>query len=142
MKRLLFTLLLVWLTLPGFAQKFSPQEYKLRFESYITEKAGLTKEEASKFFPLYQEMKDKQRVSFHEIRRITHRTVIENTDEESFRNLNDRVCELNMQINKVEKEYLDKFRKIISNKKFFLVKKAEADFQYRELRERDHRVRK
>ena len=60
MKRYLVTFILSILTIFAYAQRFSAEDYKHHLESYITEHAGLTKDEASKFFPLYQELKDKR----------------------------------------------------------------------------------
>lgn len=139
MKRILFTAILLFAASFTFAQKFSPEEYRHKFETYVAEKAELTKEESVRFFPLYQEMKDKQRMYFHEIRGITRRTDVANTSEASFRQLNDRITELNIEIEKVEQEYLQKFRKVISDRKYFLVRRAEASFQNQELRSTQQR---
>ena len=43
----------------GCNQRLSPAEFRARQKAYITEKAGLTKEEAARFFPLYFELQDK-----------------------------------------------------------------------------------
>lgn len=142
MKRYLVTFILSILTIFAYAQRFSAEDYKHHLESYITEHAGLTKDEASKFFPLYQELKDKQRALFREIRQITHRTEIATTSESTFRQLNERICELNLSIEKLNQEYLIKFRKIISDKKYFLVNRAEASFQNIELRKAHNREKK
>lgn len=40
----------------GCQQHLSPTEFRAKQQAYITEKAGLTKEEAAKFFPLYFEL--------------------------------------------------------------------------------------
>lgn len=142
MKRYFFTSILLFFFSFVYAQRFSPEEYRQHLESYISEQAGLTKDEASRFYPLYQEMKDKQRVLFREVRTITHRTNIANTNEATFRQLNERICELNLNIDKLEQDYLAKFRQIISDKKYFLVKRAEASFQNIELRKAHNREKK
>ncbi|MGX8683518.1 MAG: hypothetical protein ACSW77_06855, partial [Bacteroidales bacterium] len=41
--------------------KFNPEMYKAKLESYITGEAGFTPAEAQAFYPIYHEMKDKQR---------------------------------------------------------------------------------
>ena len=45
----------------GCNQRLSPAEFRARQKAYITEKAGLTKEEAARFFPLYFELQDKKK---------------------------------------------------------------------------------
>lgn len=45
----------------GCNQRLSPAEFRAKQKAYITEKAGLTKEEAVKFFPLYFELQDKKK---------------------------------------------------------------------------------
>ena len=45
----------------GCNQRLSPAEFRARLKAYITEKAGLTKEEAARFFPLYFELQDKKK---------------------------------------------------------------------------------
>lgn len=138
MKKFLFIFLLLLSFMESYAQKFSPEEYQARFVAYVTEKAGLTVDEAGKFFPLYAEMKDKQRKYFHEIRNINFKTDVNTSSEATFRQLNDRIVELNMNIQKLEAEYLGKIRQVISDKKYFLIRKAEESFQYQELRKAQH----
>ena len=41
--------------------RFSPEEYQQRERAFITKKADLTQTEASAFFPLFHQMKDRQR---------------------------------------------------------------------------------
>ena len=49
-------------------QKFSPEKFKAEMECFITKDACLTQKEAAKFFPLYNEMKQKSRVIFDTMR--------------------------------------------------------------------------
>ena len=51
-------------------QKFSPEKFQADLEQFITNEAGLTTEEASKFFPLYREMQQKQRVVYNKMREL------------------------------------------------------------------------
>ena len=45
----------------GCNQHLSPDEFRAKQKAYITEKAGLTKEEAAKFFPVYFELQDRKK---------------------------------------------------------------------------------
>ena len=48
-------------------QKFSPEKFQAALEQHITNEAGLTPEEAAKFFPLYREMQQKQRAVYNKM---------------------------------------------------------------------------
>ena len=41
--------------------KFNPEEFKAKLESFITGEAGFSEAEAQAFYPIYHEMKGKQR---------------------------------------------------------------------------------
>lgn len=43
---------------------FNPEEYQKQLEAHITKFAGLTQQEATKFFPLFREMQKQQRAIF------------------------------------------------------------------------------
>ena len=43
----------------GTCQQLSREEFRAKQQAFLTEKAGLTREEAAKFFPLYFEMQDR-----------------------------------------------------------------------------------
>ena len=45
-------------------KKFNPEEYQRKLEAHITKFAGLTIQEAQRFFPLFREMQQKQRAIF------------------------------------------------------------------------------
>ena len=61
---LTFSLLLVGIALTAQQPqrgKFNPQEFKAKLESYVTQEAGFNQTEAAAFYPIYFEMKGKQR---------------------------------------------------------------------------------
>ena len=45
----------------GCEQHLTPDEFRAKQKAFIIEQAGLTKEEATKFFPLYFELQDKKK---------------------------------------------------------------------------------
>ena len=62
MKKLIVLLILMcgfaplsW-AVDGCNEHLTPEEFRAKQKAYITEKAGLTKEEAAKFFPIYFEL--------------------------------------------------------------------------------------
>lgn len=130
-------LLLTGLSFNAQAQeRRSEEKYIEEYQAFITEKAGLTNEEAQQFFALYKEMRDKQKTYYNEIRKITFKTDITKTSEEEFHNLNNRLTQLNKESHRLEGQYIAKFRTVVSEKKLFLIRKAERQFQFRQLRKK------
>ncbi|MCQ2268301.1 MAG: hypothetical protein MJZ83_05460 [Bacteroidaceae bacterium] len=143
-KHLLFFALLFCVTLTASAQqqqqpkpqRFDPKVYQQRFELFTAEKAEFSKEEAEQFFKLFNEMKAKERLYYRQYNDIIRKT---NTEQSSDKELSEKVAKMNQlqtAMANLEPEYYKKFKKIISDKKYFKFKKAEMLFQARELRER------
>ena len=67
MKKLIVLLVMICGIMPllwasdGCDQHLSPEEFRAKQKAFITEKAGLTSEEAAKFFPLYFELQDRKK---------------------------------------------------------------------------------
>ena len=105
--------------------KFDPQEFTKRMEGYISMKAGLTKEEADKFFPIYREFKEKQRdLTF---KQMQLKRVAPSNDSEYDKVVNE-IASLSVQIAKLEQTYFPRMCKVISAKKVYIVLQAENDF--------------
>ena len=56
--------------------KFDPERFEASMEQFITTKAGLTPQEAQRFFPIYREMQSKMRASFNEMRRLRRTDIL------------------------------------------------------------------
>lgn len=120
-------------------QRFNPKEYQQRFEAFTSERAGFTKDEAAKFFSLYNEMKDKERSYYREYNIILRETDPETVNDKTISNAVNRMNELEIARYKLQPEYMKKFQKVVSAKKYFLFKKAEMRFHSRELRRQQGR---
>lgn len=120
-------------------QRFNPKEYQQRFEAFTSERAGFTKDEAAKFFSLYNEMKDKERSYYREYNKILRETDPETVNDKTISNAVNRMNELEIARYKLQPEYMKKFQKVVSAKKYFLFKKAEMRFHSRELRRQQGR---
>ena len=99
---------LLWAS-DGCDQHLSPEEFRAKQKAFITEKAGLTSEEAAKFFPLY-----------------------EKTTEAQYEEIMEGVYDARIASDRLDKTYFDKFKKILPCKKIYLVQRAEMRF-HREL---------
>lgn len=105
--------------------------------AFITERVGLTSEEAQQFWPIYNEHED----NLEEIRRkeraelevnIERAQDLSNTDSER---LLDRLLELQFEKQKVDQEFLSRLRTVIPAKKVLLLVKAEEDFKRQMIQE-------
>ena len=105
--------------------------------AFITERVGLTSEEAQQFWPIYNEHEN----TLEEIRRkeraelevnIARAQDLSNTDSER---LLDRLLELQSEKQKVDREFLSRLRTVIPAKKVLLLVKAEEDFKRQMIQE-------
>lgn len=110
---------------PNRSGQFSPAEYWKQQKAFFTEKAGLTEDEANAFFPLYNELQQKKRDLNREVRRMSYQ---DNQTEEQARKTLDAIAETNVKIAQLEKEYLDKFEKVLPASKILKVQNAEEQF--------------
>ena len=134
MRKLLFsTVLMIMVVLGASAeeqQKFSPEKFQADLEQYITTEAGLTNEEAAKFFPLYREMQQKQRVVYnkiHELFKLPH-------DEASCKRAIQRRDQLEIELKQIAQTYHNKFLRVIPASKVIGTIVAEDKFHRRAFR--------
>lgn len=116
----------------GCDQHLSPEEFKAKQKAYIIEEAGLTKEEASKFFPVYFELQDRKRQLNDEAWKLLRQGRDEKTTEAEYEEILEGVYDARIASDRLDKTYYQKFKKILSAKKIYLVQKAEVRF-HREL---------
>lgn len=111
-------------------QKFSPEKFQADLEQHITTEAGLTTEEAAKFFPLYREMQQKQRAVYHQMRELFKAP----SDEASSKKAIQRRDELEMELKRIQQTYHNKFLKVLSASKVYKSIIAEDQFHRRAFR--------
>ncbi|MBQ6917080.1 MAG: hypothetical protein IJQ64_04700 [Prevotella sp.] len=134
MRKLLFsTVIMIMVVLGASAeeqQKFSPEKFQADLELYITTEAGLTNEEAAKFFKLYREMQQKQRVVYnkiHELFKLPH-------DEASCKRAIQRRDQLEIELKRIAQTYHNKFLRVIPASKVIGTIVAEDKFHRRAFR--------
>ena len=138
LKKCLMTLLLIIATVtivvaqeqPRAGKRhFSPEEFQAKQKSHITEKAELTQEEADAFFPLFFELQKKK----FEIERNARKGMFKKRDErptdEECREYVNKMAESKIAIAKLEKEYTEKYMKVIPACKIMEIQRAENMFQ-------------
>ena len=113
-------------------QLLSPEEFRAKQKAFIIEKAGLNKEEAAKFFPVYFELQDKKKALNDKAWGLLRKGKDDKTTEAQYAEILKGVYDARSASDKLERDYYEKFKKILSNKKIYMVQKAEMRF-HREL---------
>lgn len=103
----------------------SPERFRAELEQYITRKACLSPKEASRFFPVYTEMLNKQRAVHEKIKNL--KRIKPSTEAECKRNIQQR-DKLDIEMKEIQKTYHEKFMRVLSAKKVYDVIKAEDRF--------------
>lgn len=116
--------------LPILAQKkkCSEEEFRAKKQAYMTEKAGLTEEEAQNFFPLYFELQNKKKASHKATWKKAGKGIEPETTEEEYEEIINTFFESQHDILSLEKEYIEKYRQVLSDKKIYLIYWAEIKF--------------
>lgn len=127
MKKILFILLLMMCAVYVNAQhhKFSPKQFQAEMQRFITSEAKLTAKEAAKFFPVYSELYRKKRVLFDEMKRYRHSKP---TTDAECKKVIQKLDELDVQIKELERQYHNKYMKILPAGKVYDILKAESRF--------------
>lgn len=105
--------------------RFSPEKFQAKLEQFIEKEAGLTQQEAARFFPEYREMMRKQRCVFDRIRKLGRNKP---ADEAGCMNVIKQRDKLELELKKIQQTYNNKFLTIIPAGKLFDVIKAEDRF--------------
>ena len=113
-------------------QRLSPEEFRAKQKAFIIEKAGLNKEEAAKFFPVYFELQDKKKALNDKAWGLLRKGKDDKTTEAQYAEILKGVYDARSASDKLERDDYEKFKKILSNKKLYMVQKAEMRF-HREL---------
>ena len=119
------------LCLPATAQnksKYSKSEFRAKKQAYMAEKAGLTEEESEKFFPLYFEFQDKKKEINKDAWGTAKKGVNPETTDQEYKEIIDNFFTDQEEIAKLEKVYIEKYRKILSDKKIYMLYWAELKF--------------
>ena len=112
-------LIAVLCTTSAMAQgKFDPKRFITELHQYVMREAGLSTQEAARLFPIYDEMLEKQRTSFDQLRAIHHTKPANEA----------KADQLEIQLKETEKAYHARMLRVISAIKLSQVLKAERRF--------------
>lgn len=110
------------------------EDYEKRKMEFIKTQAGLTNSEAEKYFPLNSELTKKK----FDLR-ILHRDKVQkikdnsNLSDSEYRKLLEDDMEVKLQEVALDKEYAEKFEKVLSPEKLYRAQQAEREFMQREV---------
>ena len=100
------------------------KEFEAQKVAFFTQEMDLTPEEATKFWPLYNEMQQKIRVENDKIRDLTCRK-----DKKDLKNL-EIMLSAEQAVRDIKKEYIEKLTKALSAKKVWMMIQAEQKFHH------------
>ncbi len=116
----------------GYFQHMSPEQFRQKQKEFIIEKAGLTNQEAEKFFPIYFELQDKKKELNDQAWKLLHSGKDKKLSEAEYEKNMLKMYDLRIESAQLEKTYFTKFKDILSIQKIYEVQKAETRF-HREL---------
>lgn len=120
-----------WCSGQAFAQEgkhphFNVEEFRAKMKAYIAQKAELTPAECEKVFPLFQEMKEKQRELKKKELKLKRSEMPEGDKDSQERVL--KITQLHVSAAKLEETYYRKMCKAIPAKKVYAVMLADDAF--------------
>ncbi|MBO7118944.1 MAG: hypothetical protein J6W03_01330 [Bacteroidaceae bacterium] len=145
MKRIILTFSFLLVGIAMIAQqpqrrKFNPQEFKAKLESYVTQEAGFNQNEAAAFYPIYFEMKGKQRGLQRQIFQLKRNAPTTEVNDQEFAIIIQKIKDLGVEMAQLEVTYYKKMCKVVSPAKVYKAMCAEDKF-HREMLENFDRGR-
>lgn len=115
-------------------RKMNMADYEKRKKEYVTKEAGLTRDEANKYFPLSNELTQKK-FELHKSHRDKVQRIKDNSNisDEEYRKMLEDDVEVRLKEAALDKEYAAKFEKVLSPEKLYKAQQAERDFIQREV---------
>ena len=115
-------------------RKMNMADYEKRRKEYVTKEAGLTQDEATKYFPLSSELTQKK-FKLHRTHRDKVQRIKDNSNisEEEYRKMLEDDVDVKLKEAELDKEYSTKFEKVLSPEKLFKAQQAERDFIQKEV---------
>lgn len=114
--------------------KFNPEQFRRDLIAFISEKAGMTDEEARSFFPLFFEMREKMRNIEHQKGRVIHKVAENKLTERDCQRVLDEIIALDKKSTSVETQYLNRLKKIVGANRLLKVLNADREFGRRTFR--------
>lgn len=110
-------------------KKFDYEDFKQKKYNYLVKEIGLTDKETKDFLPLTDELMQKKYELNKELRiEIRALRKKKNISDSEYNAINEKVLDTRIKEATLEKEYYQKFKKVLSPEKIFKYQRAEKDF--------------
>jgi Spy/CpxP family protein refolding chaperone len=145
--KIIYPIVFLLISTLSFSQGFKEKKEKVKAlkVAYITEQLDLTKEEAQKFWPIYNSFDDKQAELRHEkMRAILDRFEPGNVDKLSEKDASTLLTQMEAveeSLFTLRKKFIKDLQGVLSAKKIVKLKKAEEDFNRTLLKQMKERRR-
>lgn len=114
------------------------RQYK---RNYFTKELELTREQQTKFYPLYEDMQDQIDKVNDDARAMEKRVAdMKDPSDLEYEKATEAMYDAGVRSAEIEREYMDKFRSILTRKQLFRLKAVERTFS-REIMKQHHRLR-
>jgi len=124
---------LIFTSFTALGQNNSGQDAKSKLEAariaLITERLGLSPEQAQQFWPVYNEYAEQRRLIQQEYRQTRQGMDMKNLTEDQSRKLMQARMEGKQKQLNLETKYGDRLMNVINNRQLMALKKAEDDFR-------------
>lgn len=107
---------------------FTKEEFRTRQEAYLMQKAEITQEEAAKFFPVYFELQDRKKAVNDKAWEQVRKGKDPKTSDAEYEQIIEGIVKARIEADKLDLEYLQRFKKILSPKKIYKLQRAEIRF--------------
>ena len=108
---------------------FTKEEFRARQEAYLMQKAEITQEEAAKFFPVYFELQDRKKAVNDKAWEQARKGKDPKTSDAEYEQIIEGIVKARIEADKLDLEYLQRFKKILSHKKIYKLQREEIRFQ-------------
>ena len=127
MKKVIAISLLLIMTMMVNAQdkRFSPEKFEADLKAYITKEASLTSQEADKVYPVFRELREKQRVIYDKMRKLGMNKPV---GDEACKQAIVEYDKLNLELRQLDVDYHKKMIKMVSASKVYEIMQAENRF--------------
>lgn len=139
MKRMVWLFAFCAFALQMFAQgehRFDPDRFQADLEQYITTYAGLSPQDAAAFFPIYRDLRRKQRALFGQMKRYKH---VDVNDEKACEEAITQRDKLEIDMKRLQQAYHERFMQILPASSVFRIIKAEDKFHRQYFKKLQHK---
>lgn len=120
----------------GQRKEFNPEQFKKHMREFVTREANLTEQEATRLFPMLNEMQEKQFKLMKQQRELMQKgRNTANLSEDEYEKIVTQSTALEIESKKVEQNYYKKFHTILSWRKIHAVRMALNRFQMEALKQ-------